>query len=430
MALVFAVTVSSNLLIGRIAFALGVAVALASMLALQRRRVGVACGLAGLCALSSSLAALFLALAGAAWALGGVRGSARAGARALADRARGPWGFRVTVVCLAVAALVPAVALQWAFPEPGQFGFAPTDFEQLMVVVVAMAVILPPGSRTLRYAVAAVVAYKVPSPLGQSVDRMAALFAAPLLLAAPWRARWLPVAAVATGMLLWYAWLPVARDLPASGQPATTDAFYAPLNRLLAAHDQPPTRVEIPFTRGHWETALVATHFMIARGWERPIDVRTNSLFYEGVFSSSRYLAWLRANGVGFVALPHLAIDQFDYYGQAEARLLSNAHRYLRPVWRTTNWTVFAVIGGLPLLQGPGRLLSTSPDGFRFDARRAARFTMRLHYTPYWAISPGVDCVQRAPGDWTEIDVRRVGLVAIAARFSLSRLFSQGRRCH
>jgi hypothetical protein len=55
------------------------------MLALQRGRVGVACGLAGLYALTSSLAALFLALAGAAWGLGGVRGSAPVGARALPD---------------------------------------------------------------------------------------------------------------------------------------------------------------------------------------------------------------------------------------------------------------------------------------------------------------------------------------------------------
>lgn len=98
-------------------------------------------------------------------------------------------------------------------------------------------------------------------------------------------------------------------------------------------------------------------------------------------------------------------------------------------MWHTANWTVFAVIGGLPLLQGPGRLLSTSPGGFRFDARRAGRFTVRLHATPYWTISSGVGCMQRAPGNWTEIDVRRAGLVAVAARLSLGRLFSQGRRC-
>lgn len=434
-AVAFALTVSSNLLIGRIAFALGVAIALGSVLALQREHVGLSCGLAALCALTSSLAAFFLALAGAAFALGGIRGfSDPAGAALAGDWRRGLAGLRVPGLLLSAAALVPAVALQWAFPEPGAFGFAPATFEQLIVVLVGVAVILPPGTRTLRigavlYAAAAVVAYKVPSPLGQSIDRMAALFAAPLVLAAPWRARRLPVAVVAAGLLLWYAWLPVARDLPASGQPSSTDAFYAPLNRFLAARDHTPTRVEIPFTRGRWETALVARQVMIARGWERQIDVRTNPLFYAGTLSPSRYLAWLQANAVGLVALPRLAVSQFDYYGQAEVQLLSRPQPFLQPVWRTADWTVFAVIGGTPLLQGPGRLLSTSADGFRFEARRAGRFIMRLHDTPYWAISSGAGCVQQAPGGWTEIDVRRAGPVAVAARFSLGRLVAGGGHC-
>jgi hypothetical protein len=68
-ALWFAAGSATNLFTGRLTFALGVALGLAALLALQRGRRAVAFVLAGACPLASPVAGLFLALAGLACAL-------------------------------------------------------------------------------------------------------------------------------------------------------------------------------------------------------------------------------------------------------------------------------------------------------------------------------------------------------------------------
>src|ERR1700730_4633048 len=67
-ALWFALGTATNLIVGRVTFALGVAFGLGAVYALQRRRTIPAVALALLCSLSSPLAGAFLAIVGAAWA--------------------------------------------------------------------------------------------------------------------------------------------------------------------------------------------------------------------------------------------------------------------------------------------------------------------------------------------------------------------------
>jgi hypothetical protein len=55
--------------------------------------------------------------------------------------------------------------------------------------------------------------------------------------------------------------------------------------------------------------------------------------------------------------------------------------------------------------------------------------TVRVRFTPYWAISSGRGCVREAPGGWTEVQVRHAGSMHVGIDFSLERVFDHGPRC-
>jgi hypothetical protein len=168
---------------------------------------------------------------------------------------------------------------------------------------------------------------------------------------------------------------------------------------------------------------------MLARGWERQLDRRRDGLFYDEAtpLDAARYRAWLYAQAVSYVALPDAKVD---YSSESEARLLTSAHpAYLREVWRSAHWRLWEVLGATPLVQPPARLINVDTDSFTLSAPRAGTYTVRIHFTPYWALSSGSGCVASGPEDWTQIRARRAGALHVAIRFSLARIFSHGPRC-
>jgi hypothetical protein len=54
---------------------------------------------------------------------------------------------------------------------------------------------------------------------------------------------------------------------------------------------------------------------------------------------------------------------------------------------------------------------------------------MRLHFSPYWAVTGASGCVAAARGNWTEVTLRRAGPAEVKMSFSPIRALSQGRRC-
>src|SRR5439155_25236868 len=124
---------------------------------------------------------------------------------------------------------------------------------------------------------------------------------------------------------------PVRDWIRAHGDPAIHASYYQPLLRFLdSANDGTPFRVEIPFTANHWESARVAPHYPLARGWERQLDKKYNALFYTARLDPARYRRWLDANAVRYVAVPDARLD-----GSAvqEAALVGSGRlRWLRPI--------------------------------------------------------------------------------------------------
>ncbi|TMK24477.1 MAG: hypothetical protein E6G62_08160 [Actinobacteria bacterium] len=283
--------------------------------------------------------------------------------------------------------------------------------------------------------------------VGGNADRLGALLAGPVaalvLLGRPRASRRaLPMLALVPPLLYWQANAPVADFLSAAEDPAVHSSYFAPLlgelNVLGAGSGTHPARIEIVATRDHWEARWAAPRVMLARGWERQLDRYRNALFYERSprLSAQRYDAWLREQSISYVALPDAPLD---YSAKAEARLLKGAAEgtaragrppsYLSEVWRSAHWRLFAVSDPTPLATPPAALSRLGGDSFSLRAPAAGAYTVRLHFTPYWAIASGHGCVGRAPGDWTRVQMRAGGSVRVAISFSLGRVLSDGPRC-
>jgi hypothetical protein len=398
----FAVGVIATLVSGRLTFLVGVAVGLGALLALQRMRPFLACALAALTTLASPVAGLFLALAAVAHGVPARR-----------------WPVAVAVVA---SALGPAAILAVLFPEGGTEPFVASAFWPALVAIGLVAGALPARERALRvgavlYGVTCAAAFVFATPLGGNVTRLGALVAGPVLagaLLAVRARRPLLLAAVALPLAYWQLY-PAVRDVVrASGDPSTAAAYHEPLVRFLQT--RPGTfRVEIPFTENHWEAAYVAPHIPLARGWERQLDRRYGALFYDGTLSPATFRAWLDEHAVAYVAVPDAALD---YSAREEANLIAGGLPYLRPVWRSAHWRVFAVRHRTPLVAGTAHSLTLQPDGFTLRARRRGDALVRVRHTRWWAVTVGRACVERGPDGMSRVHVLRPGTVRVQARLA------------
>jgi hypothetical protein len=102
---------------------------------------------------------------------------------------------------------------------------------------------------------------------------------------------------------------------------------------------------------------------------------------------------------------------------------------YLREVLRSRHWRLFVVLGARPLASAPAALTQLGGDSFTLVAPRAGAFTVQVRFTPYWALADGHGCVRRAPGGWTQLQVRRPGSLRVVIDFSLARVLASGPRC-
>ncbi len=325
-ALWFALGSVTILLSGRVTFALGLAPALAALVAFERagaaapgarqRLLGaLSLLLALVSALASPVAALFLAMAGVAVTLAqpltaarrspagrGRRRRPRQRARrrpragdAAAARRRRARRRRVRADSGAVGRL----------PEGGTEPFVLSSWWPVPAVGALALWLFPRELRTLRvaivlYMLGCTAAFLLDTPVGGNSARLGALCAGPIFALVLWPRRRLALALLALPLLYWQ-WTSAIHDVRVThGDPSVEASFYAPLNAFLdgADPDGVAGRVEIPFTKLHWEARWVAPHHPIARGWERQLDHKVNLLFYDGDLTPASYRAWLLRNGV------------------------------------------------------------------------------------------------------------------------------------
>jgi hypothetical protein len=445
-ALCFALAAAGDVWIGRLTFALGVAFAALAVLALVRERPWLAAGLAAACAATSPVAGLLLALAGTTHVLvargAGAWGAVRAGTRrplAGVLGAHRPITRRsLASLALVVPALLVVLPLEAVFPEGGWEPFAASSVIATLAVALAFLYTVPREERLLRTGAFIYLGVTVlsiaPTPMGSNIDRYAVLLAGPLLLCALARdglrrpgGRPLAATVIAVaGIIVWTAWGPVRESVGVIGDPSTSAAYYASLERFLAAHGGPLARVEVPFTHSHWEAALLAPRFPLARGWERQLDTKYDPIFFKKSLTANAYSAWLRDNAVSYVALPDVRLDGSS---DEEAALIRRGVPYLREVFSSAHWRVFAVLDPTPIASAPGVLAGLGHDSFALRFATPGRSVVRVHYTRYWTVTDGRACVAPASGGWTAVSVSAPGVVRVATHFSLERALGFAGRC-
>jgi hypothetical protein len=408
----FATATSISLFTGRLTFALGVAVALAAVFAMQGGHRLLAIFFAALTPLASPVAALFLACGVVAYAV--------------AERSRR--GLELALITVGMA-----VVMSSAFPEGGTEPFDFSSYEPAILVTIAVFLALPVEERLLRYSVAAyalalTAAFLVQTPMGGNATRMGSLLLGPVLAFGLWRRQRFYLILLVPVLIYWQ-WSPVVRDLEqVSAQPSVKPGFYAPLIDYLRGQPRHDSyRVEVLPEEHHWESAYVPRGIYIARGWERQLDRKLNPLFYQSTpLTGPQYRSWLDDLGVGYVAVPHAPLD---YAGRPEKRMLKRGPpRYLERVYRSEDWTVYKVRNPSPLAIG-GKMVKLRPQGFVVDASAPGTVLVRVHWTPYWSIEQGTGCVEQAPGGYTMLDVQTPGRFRVGIDFSPVRAISSGPRC-
>jgi hypothetical protein len=470
----FALAAVGDVWIGRLAFALGLAFALAAVVVLVGRegalradegagaRAAGAAGARGAGGASGrgaagaavawrpATAALLAAMSAAASPVAGAL-------LALAALSESLWRRSPrALLVLGLPAGVVVLALGGLFPEGGTEPYPLVSFLATLAVVVAFAVALPREQGRLRlaagvYLLACAAFLLVPTPMGSNVERYGVLLAGPLLIcavasnrAAAAEARasgragaaggerfglGSPVARPALAFVLWAVWAgwgPVRETLAVAGSPATNGAYYAPVERFLDAHARGPVRIEVPLTRTHWETAELAPRVSLARGWEKQLDERYNGVLLSSGLNAASYARWLREQAVSYVALPAV---QLDPSSAREGELVRAGLPYLRLVYSSRHWRIYAVRSPAPLASGPGRVTSLGHESVGLQVFAPGKLLVRVRWTPYWTVTGGAGCVQRGAGGWTRVDAARRGPMQLRASFSLGRAFGAGRSC-
>lgn len=420
----FAAGVVTLLADGQLTFALGVVFALASLRALQTNHPLLAYLAAVASALSSPVAAVFLA------------------GTLLAATTRGPALHR-PAIAVATIALALTLLPNLLFPGTGQFPFAFSSYIAIPLWC-GSALFLTRGvaaeERRLRqvvlaYALAATVVWLVPNAMGGNAIRLGALFGGPVIAAVLLARRprvpiWF-LALFLAGSLYWQLTASVTQIARSVGDPSTKATYFSPVAEWLRANGGNGARIEVPPTANHWEAAYLAPEFELARGWLRQLDTTREAIFYgERPLTHATYRAWLRDSAVRYVALPGAPLD---YSAEAERQLIAADPLYLDLRWSNPDWRVYEVRAPAPLAQpldgGEATVRRIGHNGFALDVTRPGAFLVRVAFTPYWSIARGKGCLHRH-GEWTRVRANRPGPLRVTANFSLPRAWKAATGAH
>lgn len=405
-----AMILAADLLIGQVPYLVGVAFGIWALWSVRTGRVFLTLAFAAASSLSSPLAGAFLLLAAPALAAA--------------------YGWRRALPLGGAAAGVLVAAVYGGAAGPFPF------LGRIMVYVVAFAILaVVLASRPdrwvrvlgLTYGVAAIAVFAIPNPVGGNLARLGQLIALPLvwhlLPRLRWRNRALAVCLVGLAAI-WPVWPSVTSTMRGATDPSSSAGYYAGLDAFLGTQDPAAGRLEVVFTREHWESLYVARVFPIARGWERQTDLAVNRTLYHPM-SGSAYRRWLQDNGVSLVALPNVPID---FGGKHEAALLRHPPAYLKPIWHDRHWQVWRVRGSHGLVTGPASVRGLGAASFVLDFTRRGTANVRIRADSMWVVTSGHGCVGTDRQGWLTASASGPGPLTLRARVGVPAT-SSGARC-
>jgi hypothetical protein len=400
----FAVVWAGIVLSAAFPFALGAALAMLALWALQARRPWRFAGLAALAAAASPVAFLLLVIVALGLAIG--------------HRAERWLKLAAGAGLLTVALLE---ALLWrAFPGSGTYPFSPLELAAACVFC-ALATIFSwrvERARALRfvfpvYGIACLAFFFVSSAVGENIARLryAAIPLAVLVLSLrEWRPR-VP-ALIVLGLAIAWNVTPLAVSYARSeGDPAAHAAYWAPAVSYLHSHLTPSYRVEAVDTAGHWAALyLPRAGIPLARGWFRQDDRPQNEVLYDDL-GPQTYLHWLRGLGVRYVVLTKAPPD---YSASAEAAIVGGPRSPLRAVFRSPQLTVYEVPRPTSIVTGPGpsRVVTMSESRIVVTVARPGTYRIAVRFSRYW--QPSAGCAVRGADGMISLSVARPGRVRLA----------------
>ena len=405
----FGVLWAGTVLSAAFPFALGAALALLALWAIQDGRRGRFAFLVLLTVLASPLAFALLAVVLAGIAL-----------------ARRPPRRELT---LPVAAVVFTSLLELAivrlFPGGGRFPFHPRELVMALAFcgLGALAARRSASARPLAavfvvYLVAVVASFAVPTAVGANIERLR-YAAIPLAVLAAALVSWRPVTLVLPLIVVAALWnIPplVANYVHAASDPAGDAAYWQPAVRYLRRHLTPAYRVEVVDTVQHWPAVFFpAAGVPIVRGWYRQNDLPTNEILYDR-YGAGAYRQWLRSLGVRYVVLSRAPPD---FSARGEASLLRSGRSGLRPVLRTQRLTVYELPNPAPLASEGAEVRALTPTRvvLRVPARGSYRIAIR--FSPYWRTLQG--CVEPTHDGMTSLYAFRAGVVDLDFKVNVHR---------
>jgi hypothetical protein len=411
----FAVVWAGIVLTAAFPFALGAALALLAIWALQGGRLWRFFLFAVLTLAASPLAFLLLALV-----LLGIAVGRRTPRRTLIGA-----GLAVGVLGLV------EIALWRAFPDQGRYPFSIWELLGAYVfcgfgIVLCWRV---EGLRLLRtvfpvYAVACTIAYIVPSALGDNVLRVRYV-AFPIAVLLVTMRQWRPRFLVFSALVLALSWnvSPIAGSIVAtSGDPSANAAFWAPTIAYLHGHLTPSYRVEAVDTAGHWPADyLPLADIPIVRGWYRQSDFPQNAILY-GKFGPTAYMHWLRSLGVRYVVLTDAPPD---YSAEAETDLLRSGRLPLQAVYVDRGVTIYEVPSPRGIVTGPARarVVAMRETGMTVHVASAGIYRIAVRSSPYWHASSG--CVSAGKDGMIRLYAAAAGPIKMTFRVSPGRVLNE-----
>jgi hypothetical protein len=405
----FAVVWAGTVLSAAFPFALGAALALLAVWALQRGHRRRFVLLVVLTLAASPLAFAFLAIL-----LLGIYVVRRPSLRLVA--------LPVCVVGLAGLAELLVVRL---FPDGGRFPFRAVELIPAVTFCGLGAVVSFRRGRSLAgiyvvYLVACVLAFAVPTALGSNIERLR-YAAIPLAVLSASLAAWrpfklaLPLLVVAG---VWNVSPLVANFRHVASDHAAAPAYWLPAVRFLHRELEPSYRVEAVDTVEHWPAMFLPdSDLQIVRGWYRQNDFPTNAILY-GRFGSDAYRRWLRRVGVKYVLLSDAPPD---YSARAEAALVRRGPHWLRPVFHAPHLTIYEVQGATPLVTGPARasVRRVLPTRIFLEVGAPGEYRLAVRFSPYWRTFQG--CVAPTGDGMTRVTAFRAGLVDLDFKLNVHR---------
>ena len=395
--------VIASLLSGRTTWLLGAAFAAASIAALISGRTALALVAALPSPIASPVAPMFLALAGVAAAFGQMR-------------KRG--------IAVAAAATLPGAAIALTFPEGGSQPFPATSFIPMALATALIVVLVPAALRELKaacglYLLLLVGTLVISSPIGSNAVRLGQIAGTATVAIAFWAARSSQFTrarkaafALAFAAIFALQWIQPVMDLSQAASNRSADPeFHTPLVAKIRSLGGPPGRLEVLWTKGHWEDAYVAPEVALARGWERQLDRRFNNMVSGPNVDVATYYDWLDSLAVRWVAVPN---TQLDGSVSGEAKLVAHGLARLQRIWATPDWILYAVTDPKPIASGVATASRMNSRELLLNVSQPGTAAVQVRWSRWWRLEGINGCLRPGARGMTTLKAEQAGLAKLS----------------